>query len=96
VALAQPGRIASMALYEPSAFHLLRQMSEGAPRPTQRSPAARGVSVADGSRVIIRLQGEFFHFSAEGRYRRVRCRSSGPHVWAERICDDPPYRGAVL
>jgi pimeloyl-ACP methyl ester carboxylesterase len=26
VALARPGRIASMALYEPSAFHLLRQM----------------------------------------------------------------------
>jgi pimeloyl-ACP methyl ester carboxylesterase len=28
VALARPGRIASMALYEPSAFHLLRQMGE--------------------------------------------------------------------
>jgi pimeloyl-ACP methyl ester carboxylesterase len=27
-ALARPGRIASMALYEPSAFHLLRQMGE--------------------------------------------------------------------
>ena len=27
VALARPERIASMALYEPSAFHLLRQMS---------------------------------------------------------------------
>ena len=29
VALARPERIASMALYEPSAFHLLRQMSGG-------------------------------------------------------------------
>jgi pimeloyl-ACP methyl ester carboxylesterase len=28
VALARPARIASMALYEPSAFHLLRQMGE--------------------------------------------------------------------
>jgi pimeloyl-ACP methyl ester carboxylesterase len=28
VALARPGRIASMALYEPSAFHLLRQVGE--------------------------------------------------------------------
>ena len=28
VALARPSRIASMALYEPSAFHLLRQMGE--------------------------------------------------------------------
>ena len=28
VALARPDRIASMALYEPSAFHLLRQMGE--------------------------------------------------------------------
>src|SRR5712671_6203252 len=28
VALARPGRIASMALYEPSAFHLLRQLGE--------------------------------------------------------------------
>src|SRR5688572_7115726 len=28
VALARPGRVASMALYEPSAFHLLRQMGE--------------------------------------------------------------------
>jgi pimeloyl-ACP methyl ester carboxylesterase len=28
VALTRPGRIASMALYEPSAFHLLRQMGE--------------------------------------------------------------------
>jgi pimeloyl-ACP methyl ester carboxylesterase len=28
VALARPGRIASLALYEPSAFHLLRQMGE--------------------------------------------------------------------
>jgi pimeloyl-ACP methyl ester carboxylesterase len=30
VALARPDRIASMALYEPSAFHLLRQMGEAA------------------------------------------------------------------
>jgi pimeloyl-ACP methyl ester carboxylesterase len=28
VALSRPGRIASMALYEPTAFHLLRQMGE--------------------------------------------------------------------
>ena len=31
VALARPDRIASMALYEPSAFHLLRQMGEPGP-----------------------------------------------------------------
>jgi pimeloyl-ACP methyl ester carboxylesterase len=30
VALSRPGRIASMALYEPSAFHLLRQLGETA------------------------------------------------------------------
>jgi pimeloyl-ACP methyl ester carboxylesterase len=33
VALARPGRIASMALYEPSAFHLLRQMGTQAAEP---------------------------------------------------------------
>ena len=32
VALARPDRIASMALYEPSAFHLLRQMGEAGRR----------------------------------------------------------------
>ena len=30
VALARPGRIASLSLYEPSAFHLLRQIGGGA------------------------------------------------------------------
>ena len=33
VALARPDRIASMALYEPSAFHLLRQMGERGAEP---------------------------------------------------------------
>jgi pimeloyl-ACP methyl ester carboxylesterase len=33
VALARPDRIASMALYEPSAFHLLRQMGEQGAEP---------------------------------------------------------------
>jgi pimeloyl-ACP methyl ester carboxylesterase len=33
VALARPNRIASMALYEPSAFHLLRQMGERGAEP---------------------------------------------------------------
>ena len=33
VALARPDRIASMALYEPSAFHLLRQLGERGAEP---------------------------------------------------------------
>ena len=42
VALARPKRVASMALYEPSAFHLLRQMGEaGAEAATEIAAVAR-------------------------------------------------------
>jgi pimeloyl-ACP methyl ester carboxylesterase len=46
VALARPDRIASMALYEPSAFHLLRQMGErGADAFAEITGVARRVGV---------------------------------------------------
>ena len=46
VALARPRRIASMALYEPSAFHLLRQMGEpGAAAFAEIAAVARHVSL---------------------------------------------------
>ena len=44
VALARPGRIAGMALYEPSAFHLLRQMGE-----------AGGQAFAEIARIAARI-----------------------------------------
>ncbi len=44
VALARPDRVASMALYEPSAFHLLRQMGEpGAAAHAEIAGVVRGV-----------------------------------------------------
>ncbi|NJO35101.1 MAG: alpha/beta hydrolase [Rhodospirillales bacterium] len=44
VALARPDRIASMALYEPSAFHLLRQLGEPGVQPyTEITGVARNV-----------------------------------------------------
>jgi pimeloyl-ACP methyl ester carboxylesterase len=44
VALARPNRVASMALYEPSAFHLLRQMGEtGAEAFTEITVLARNM-----------------------------------------------------
>ena len=52
VALARPDRIASMALYEPSAFHLLRQMGERGAEPyaeiagVARTASARASSPA--------------------------------------------------
>jgi pimeloyl-ACP methyl ester carboxylesterase len=45
IALSRPDRIASLSLYEPSAFHLLRQMGEaGAPAYAEIQGVARGIS----------------------------------------------------
>jgi pimeloyl-ACP methyl ester carboxylesterase len=60
VALARPSQIASMVLYEPSAFHLLQQLgAAGAARRSRRSLVLRGMSQMECSPVIIAelLQG---------------------------------------
>ena len=41
VALARPQKVASMALYEPTAFHLLRHLGEPGPAPSLKSPMLR-------------------------------------------------------
>jgi pimeloyl-ACP methyl ester carboxylesterase len=70
VALARPGRIASMALYEPSAFHLLKEMGE---------PGAEAYAEIAG------VAGRICHGVVTGDYRGAICAFvdywNGPGAW---------------
>jgi pimeloyl-ACP methyl ester carboxylesterase len=77
VALARPERIASMALYEPSAFHLLRQMGEaGAAAFAEIAGVARhmcrGIITGDHRGAIVAFVD---YWSGEGAWEGLR-----PHV----------------
>ena len=73
VALARPGRIASLSLYEPSAFHLLRQIGGGAAAFAEiRSVAyaiATGVVVGDYRRAAITFVE---YWSGHGAWNALR------------------------
>ena len=74
VALARPDRIASMALYEPAAFHLLRQLGEpGAEAFSEIAGVARriadGVLTGDYRRVIAEFVD---YWSGAGTWQTVR------------------------
>jgi pimeloyl-ACP methyl ester carboxylesterase len=82
VALSRPGRIASMALYEPSAFHLLRQLGETA--------AAAFAEIAG-------LAGRIGRGVATGDYRSAMATFvdywSGPGAWDGLR---PPVQSALI
>jgi pimeloyl-ACP methyl ester carboxylesterase len=77
IALARPHRVASMALYEPSAFHLLRQMGEaGAPAFAEIAGVAKqmGQGIVTGDhRGAIAAFVEYW--SGPGAWKALR-----PHV----------------
>jgi pimeloyl-ACP methyl ester carboxylesterase len=74
VALARPSQIASMVLYEPSAFHLLRELSEpGAQAFSEIAGVARqvadGVLTGDYRRAVA---GFVDYWSGTGTWERMR------------------------
>ena len=73
VALARPERIASLALYEPSAFHLLRQMGGKAPRRSPKSPASRAALVKVSSPATIAEPLRLSSTTGTGPERGMRC-----------------------
>ena len=76
VALARPERIASMALYEPSAFHLLRQMGErGAEAFAEITSVARRTLRRRRHRRLSRRRRGLRRLLE--RARRVGCDASG-------------------
>ena len=78
VALARPDRIASLTLYEPSAFHLLRQMGEAGARPLPRSRASRSASARPSPRATIAraMAGFVDYWNGPGAWNAMRPRAS--------------------
>ena len=82
VALSRPNRVASMALYEPSAFHLLRQMGE-----------AGAVALAEIAGVAGRMGRSVIAGDYRGAVAGFVDYWSGPGAWA---CLRPQAQSALV